>query len=268
MEEQEVITPDANAASSENQEFNNQEIVDNENDAGGQVETTEPQEPKPKIDKVPKRIAQLLWQRREESRKAEMYAAQLERERQARIELEMMIQNQSGVSTDNSFAGFEDFDPNFEQTQFNRAPYVPPIDVRAEIRAELLAEQQRQNLTAKVQSLNEKVTNPDTKEFMESEYVGWTPESARAVIESNEAVELLDYLASDQVEAERILSLPNEQMLREIGRLEGRLAANKAQQKPIISSAPRPVPTLAGSGAHNPTYSFEEAEKAYLRGEI
>lgn len=71
----------------------------------------------------------------------------------------------------------------------------------------------------------------------------FSPEMREALISSEHGPHVGYFLGKNPVEANRIASLPPDQMLREIGRLEGRFS----QAPERVSEAPEPITPLRGT---------------------
>lgn len=90
---------------------------------------------------------------------------------------------------------------------------------------------------------------PLREKFGEEEFAAavnqpvFTPEMASALYESEHGPSVAFHLGKNTAEANRIASLPPDQMLREIGRLEGRFS----QAPERVSEAPDPISPVRGT---------------------
>ena len=114
---------------------------------------------------------------------------------------------------------------------------------------------------------------PDYFEAIDGEWI-CSETMADAIRTSDEGAAVAYHLAKNPTEAHRIAGLPPLAQVRELGKLEGRLSAQRAPEPSppikLVSDAPSPTPQVRGSGGKfkpsADTSDFASFEKAYSGG--
>jgi hypothetical protein len=124
---------------------------------------------------------------------------------------------------------------------------------RQEVETKLIEEQQRvarEAYASRVEKVRER--HADYEEFAHAPDVQVSMHMAHAIIQSENGPELQYYLGKNPAEAQRIMALPADRQLMEMGRIEARLSEPQAAPvaaapKPAVSAAPKPIkPVSAG----------------------
>lgn len=164
----------------------------------------------------------------------------------------------------------EDF-PTYDEfldarDQYNRKQWEQEQDTKAAASAETdRVKQQKVESDKHLANWNKreeafKPSAPEYKAHFDAFFkvAGSNPTLATAVFESEAGPDLSDYLGSHPEELERIAGLGPRGILKEIGKLEDKLAA-KPVEKPV-TKAPRPLADVGGKagGAPNKELSTEE----------
>lgn len=171
-----------------------------------------PQEPqKPKVDWAQRRIDKLVWEKNEEKRKADAYAAELAQYRQPTEQ----PQGQQPAAQDIDRLVEQRAAAKIASERFNDAcNRVYEAGVKSD-----------PNFDANLRTL--KTVGEISRDFLE------------IVTDMDEGHKVINHLGANPDEAERILSLPPLKQARELAKLEASLG--KAAPPPPVSKAPAPI---------------------------
>lgn len=141
---------------------------------------------------------------------------------------------------------------DFEAAKLRRAAAVVSAHTQFDTaKSDLEALSSRRHETWNEVSAEASQRIPDFEQVVGNPSLPITPEMAELIMDSDQPAELAYYLGKNVHEARRIASLDSPmELARAIGRLEARLSAPKAK---TVSSAPKPVPTIAGKASGPPS---------------
>ncbi len=148
--------------------------------------------------------------------------------------------------------------PTLEEVGYDEGKYQAALLqhatelARAEVRKELDADRQKQAEQKRVQTFAERQrefakVNPDFEQKVLQDPTLQITEAMRDVIvDSPAGPELAYYLANNREAAQAIATLPPHMAALELGRIEGRLSAQKEAKTapPVVSKAPPPPPRV------------------------
>lgn len=218
-----------------------------------EADAAKPQEERKQNPKIEKRFSEITRQREEARQEAQ-------REREARLALEARLQ---AIEQQKAPQKAPEAEQEPQPHQFSDAfEYAKALtDYRVEQR---LAEQQRQVEEAKAQAERQKTLNewakrvesakaelPDFEEMVSSASDVIIPDHVRdAILESDVGPKILYHLAENAELAKDMASWSPIKALREIGKLEAKLEAPKAESKPVVvkSKAPEPIQPIRANG--------------------
>lgn len=210
-----------------------EEVVTDNQESESQVSTDEgeqsaylQEEDKPRPRGVQKRIDEITREKYEASRERDYWR-------------NIAMQNQAAQP------------PVYQEPLYNDAYtgqeyYAPPPTIEeltAKVKAELQAAQEKESFSRKANDFLGKIKDPDTIDFIRSDYSPITKQMADVLLTSEHGDEVAVYLARNQSEAVRISSLPAHIQGYEISKIEAKVITSKSRQ----TNAPAPVPTLGGS---------------------
>ena len=228
-------------------------VDEQEQSEPNQAEAAKPQEERKQNPKIEKRFSEITRQREEARQEAQ-------REREARLALEARLQ---ALEQQKAPQKAPEAEQEPQPHQFTDAfEYAKALtDYRVEQR---LAEQQRQAEEAKAQAERQKTLNewakkvesakaelPDFEEMVSSATDVIIPDHVRdAILESDVGPKILYHLAENAELAKEMSSWSPIKALREIGKLEAKLEAPKAESKPaaVKSKAPEPIQPIRANG--------------------
>jgi uncharacterized protein YicC (UPF0701 family) len=204
--------------------------------------------------KAQKRIDTLTWEREQAKREADYYR-QLAMQQQQPPE-PPKVEEPPKVPTLES-VGYDE--AKYQQALLGYATEV----ARQEARKELEAERQRSSEQQRLSSFAERQrafakTAPDFEaKVMRDPTLPISGAMRDVIVDSPSGPEIAYYLANNRDVAEQIARLPSHLAALEMGRIEGRLTAQKEAVKrpPPVSKAPPPPPTVEASEV--------EVEKTY-----
>jgi chromosome condensin MukBEF ATPase and DNA-binding subunit MukB len=234
-------------------EESSERVEESEQSEPNQAEAAKPQEERKQNPKIEKRFSEITKQREEARQEAQ-------REREARQNLEARIRELENKSAPTQKVEQEQEPlPHQFADAFEYAKAL--TDYRVEQR---LAEEQRKVEEAKVQAERQKTLTewakkvesakselPDFEEMVASAGDVVIPDHVRdAIIESDLGPKILYHLAENPELAKDISSWSATKALREIGKLEAKLEAPKAENKPTVvkSKAPEPIQPIRANG--------------------
>lgn len=218
-----------------------------------EADAAKPQEERKQNPKIEKRFSEITRQREEARQEAQ-------REREARLALEARLQAfEQQKAPQKAPEAEQEPQPHQFSDAFEYAKAL--TDYRVEQR---LAEQQRQVEEAKAQAERQKTLNewakrvesakaelPDFEEMVSSASDVIIPDHVRdAILESDVGPKILYHLAENAELAKDMASWSPIKALREIGKLEAKLEAPKAESKPVVvkSKAPEPIQPIRANG--------------------
>lgn len=115
--------------------------------------------------------------------------------------------------------------------------------------------------------------HPDFDEVLAESTVGFTPAIQQAIIESDVSADIMYALAKDEIFATKIARLPSHLAIKELGKLEMRIEAEKSSKKTQVvtkpvSKAPAPIKPVASKsdvGAVDPNKMSDDEWMAWRR---
>lgn len=156
--------------------------------------------------------------------------------------------------------------PTLADYEYDESKYAQAVSeyTRAEARREaenvLKSERDRQEAERRTQTWKQKAdefakSKPDFYELINDPTLPITAEMAQAVQESEIGPELADHLARNREVAEQVARLSGSQLALALGRIEGRLMAQKE-----IAARPAPVPQITKAPAPPPRIEAVEPD--------
>jgi hypothetical protein len=144
---------------------------------------------------------------------------------------------------------------------------------RAQADEQRQAQEQVRTLTQSWQTSETaaKTAHADYEDRMaEVNHIPVPPAIQRAILISDDQAELAYELAKVPAELERIVGLPIEKAILEIGKFAGRMAAKTESPKPKTSAAPLPKPpaSVGGSGAAAPAIDLDKCDMRTFKREV
>jgi len=243
-------------------------------DAAAEIEAQAEETPPPKKPSVQDRIDELTLARRE----AERRASDLERRL---AEVTQPRQPQADAPAADAEPDPADFAYGEADPAYIRA--IARYEGRLAYREEAEKHQRETQVRTVEQTWAQRQDafakeHPDFFEKINSDDLAITPVMADAIKTSEDGAAVAYHLATNPDEARRIAALNPLAQVRELGRLEARLAAPQAQTPPAepapqpktVSDAPAPAPLARGlRGQFKPpadTEDFAAFERSYVRG--
>lgn len=235
-----------------------------EEDPAEEFVSGKPEERKSKKDKLNERFSELTAKRKEAEEKAEKAAAEakaareereaLQRERdELRAKYEPPKSDELGAKPELAqFQTTEDFEKALEEWTTDKVRIEAKKQAEEE-RSKRQAEDTKKAWDANLKAAREKLT--DYAEVMASaeDKVKFSDQAREAIIESPLGPEILYYYAKNPDESVRLGEMTVKAMLKEIGRLEEKLAdrpqSTASTKVAEISKAPPPITPLKGGSA-------------------
>lgn len=222
-------------------------------DATPETEATKPEaspeapDPSKEKDGLLKKVNKLTWQRREAERERDLLRQRIESlERQSEATVPKAVPEKPKTLADFEFDEGRYAQHIAEQTRkdaINAARDVLKQEQEKEAKGKAMA-----SFRKREEAFAESVD--DYLEVTRSQDLPISPHMAEVIAESDDGPALAYYLGKNLEIAERIASLPFGAAARELGRIEERLAAERAKAKEkAVSKAPPPTPKLDASEA-------------------
>lgn len=264
--QEEIAASDATLDEIDDQSADDQSEQDVEHHQSEQEEVDEQQSEATPVKKggVEKKINKLVKQREDERREKEFWKQQaLTGQPQTTTATKQPVQDQKP-----KFANFEDIEA-YTEAVADWTLQQADLKRQKEVR--------NQNETNRLEKFNQRVndfekTNPDYREVMaDAGNIHASNEVMETIVESPVGPAIAYYLANNVDELERIDSLSPTARLRELGKLEDRLApanGSTTSKKQTVSKAPAPVNPVAGTKTvavtrdiYDPNLSMSEYKK-------
>jgi hypothetical protein len=209
-----------------------------------QPEETEQRDPQPRDEegkflspKAQKRIDQLVWEKNETLRQAEYWRQLAMQQKPEPKAEELKIPTLESVG--------------YDETKYQAAllDYSRSV-AREEAKSLLEAERKQQTEQNRLESFAKRQqdfakANPDYHARISDPTLPITEAMRDVIVDSPTGPELAYYLASNRETAEAISRLPAHLAALELGRIDGRLSAEKeAKKRPVVTQAPPPPPKV------------------------
>lgn len=209
----------------------------------GVDETQEPT-PEPKEEPIPKGVQKRIDRAVRQKYEAEARTKMLE-ERVAAMEARQFAPQQSQKKDDGE-PTIDKFE-NFDEYVTAKAAYIANKQIESTLSAREQKQKEEREATARantVEGWNKRVTQataemPDFEDVLSSSEVPMTKPMHEAIMESDVGPKLAYYLATHPDEAINIAKMTPVSAIRSLGRIEEKLASQKAPAK--ATSAPAPI---------------------------